>query len=338
MAYLQRTTRKVVVLGFEGVQSLDVVGPMEVFAVANLHSPAGRRKPYEVRLATQAGGELGTHAGLRLAGAVALADLPERIDTLVVGGGSEQSLRRAATDPDLLAWLQARARRTRRIASVCTGAFVLAAAGLLDGRRATTHWNACGLLKTLRPAIQVEPDAIFVADPPFYTSAGVSTGIDLCLSLVEADCGPEVALAVARELVLFLRRPGGQSQFSTGLRLQCNATPRLRALLAAIIDDPRGDLRGPVLAARAGMSERTFARAFARETGEPPARFVEGARVERAKTLLEGSEWRLERIAERAGFGSVDALHRAFLKRIGVTPGEYRERFGPPARGPAEAT
>ncbi len=315
-------------VGFEGVQSLDVVGPMEVFAVANLHSPAGR-KPYQVTLATQAGGELGTHAGLRLAGAAALADLPARTDTLVVAGGSEASLRRAAADPELIAWLQSRARRTRRIASVCTGAFVLAAAGLLDGRRATTHWNACGLLQALRPAVRVEPDAIFVADPPIYTSAGVTAGIDLCLSLVEADCGPELALAVARELVLFLRRPGGQSQFSTGLQLQGSATPRLRALLAAIIDDPRGDLRGPALAARAGMSERTLARAFARETGGPPARFVEGARAERAKALLETTAWPLERIAERSGFGSVDALHRVFRKRVGTSPGDYRERFGP---------
>ncbi|WP_416769266.1 GlxA family transcriptional regulator [Pseudomonas sp. RHF3.3-3] len=327
MTYLQRKTRTVVVVGFDGVQSLDVVGPMEVFAVANRHSPA-EVAPYEVVLASTDGHEIATHAGFRLAGAIALADLPAELDTIIIAGGSEDALRSAACEDGVLPWLRERSTQTRRIASVCTGAFVLAAAGFLDNRRATTHWNACELLKALRPAIHVEPDAIYVAQPPFYTSAGVTAGIDLCLSLVEADCGAAVALAVARELVLYMRRPGGQSQFSAGLKVPANATPRLRSLIAEIIDDPSGDLSGPALAQRAGMSERTLSRMFRKETGHPPGYFIETARVDRAKLLLETSEWPLARIADRAGFGSLDALHRAFLKRVGATPGFYRERFG----------
>jgi len=328
MTYLQRGTREIAVIGFDGVQSLDIVGPMEVFAVANLHSPAGVM-PYRITLASHTGGEIATHAGLRLAGAVALDDLPDELDTIVIAGGSEAALRHAASEDGVLPWLRARVPRTPRIASVCTGAFVLAAGGFLDGRRATTHWNACALLQALRPAIQVEPDAIFIAQPPFYTSAGVTAGIDLCLSLVEADCGSAVALAVARELVLYMRRPGGQSQFSAGLKVPASATPRLRSLIANIIDDPTGDLSGAALAERAGMSERTLSRVFRKETGHTPGYFIEAARVDRAKILLETSDWPLARVAERAGFGSMDALHRAFLKRVGATPGFYRKRFGP---------
>jgi transcriptional regulator GlxA family with amidase domain len=204
----------------------------------------------------------------------------------------------------------------------------LAAAGVLDGRRATTHWDFCDALRNFRPAVRLEPDSIFVADPPFYTSAGVTAGIDLCLSLVEADQGPQVALAVARNLVLFMRRPGGQTQYSAGLNVQAAATPRLRQLIADVSADPCGDLSVPMMAERAGMSERTFSRVFQKETGVGPATFVEMARVNRGKALLETSDWPLLRVAERAGFGSVEALHRGFNKRVGVTPGEYRQRFG----------
>jgi transcriptional regulator GlxA family with amidase domain len=328
MPCLQGNTRQTAILGFDGVQSLDVVGPMEVFALANLHSPPSLT-PYSITLASLSGGEIVTHAGLRLAGVVALKDLPDDIDTIVIAGGSEETLRAAIKEQSVLHWLTDRALRTRRIASVCTGAFVLAASGLLDGRRATTHWNQCALLQRLCPAVKVEPNSIFIAEPPFYTSAGVTAGIDLCLSLVEVDCGSAVALAVARELVLFMRRPGGQSQFSAGLQIQADATPRVRALLTAIIEDPSGELSGAAMADRLAMTERTFSRNFRKETGFTPMQFVQAARVERAKALLETSDWPLVRVAGRAGFGSVDALHRAFLKRVGTTPGFYRDRFGP---------
>ncbi len=324
MTSLPTHTRKIAVVGFEGVQSLDIAGPVEVFSMANRGSDAA---PYQVILASPGGGEIVTNAGLRIAGATALADLPDDLDTILVGGGDEGGLR-AMEPTDLLDWLRARAETTRRVGSVCTGAFVLAAAGLLDGRRATTHWGACDYMRAFRPAVRLEPDAIFVADPPFYTSAGVTAGIDLCLSLVEADLGAEAALAIARNLVLFMRRPGGQTQYAAGLDVQASATPRLKALITEITADPVGDLSLPTLAARAGMTERTFSRVFHKDAGVTPAAFVELARVDRAKALLETSDWPLARVADRSGFGSLDGLHRAFQKRVGVTPGEYRARFG----------
>ncbi|MEO6340817.1 MAG: helix-turn-helix domain-containing protein [Caulobacteraceae bacterium] len=319
--------RQVALIGYDGVQSLDLVGPFEVFAQANNFSGTAA---YTVTLASPRGGEIVSNAGLRLAGAMAIADLPPDLDTVLVGGGSEEGLR-ALTDSGLIEWLQARRAGTRRIGSVCSGAFALAAAGLLDGRRATTHWASCEELRAFRPAVRLEPDAIFVADPPIYTSAGITAGIDLCLALVEADLGAQVALAVARNLVLFMRRPGGQSQYSAGLNVQAAATPKLRQLIADIAADPAADLSLPILADRAGMAERTFSRLFHKETGVTPAAFVELARVDRAKALLEASDWPLARVAERSGFGSLDALHRAFQKRLGATPGDYRQRFGRPA-------
>ncbi|MDB5467213.1 MAG: transcriptional regulator, AraC family [Phenylobacterium sp.] len=324
MSSTQQTARKVALIGYEGVQSLDLVGPLEVFSMANNF---GAPVPYEVILASPDGGEIVANSGVRLAGSVRFADLPEDLDTILVGGGREDGLR-AMQHTGVLEWLRGRTRSTRRLGSVCSGAFVLAASGLLDGRRATTHWGVCDELRLFRPQVRVEPDAIFVADPPFYTSAGVTAGIDLCLSFVEADCGPEVALAVARNLVLFMRRPGGQTQYSAGLKVQAAATPRLRKLILDISADPRGDQTLPTLAARAGMSERTFSRVFQKDTGTTPAAFVELARVDRAKALLETSDWPLARVAERAGFGSLDGLHRAFSKRLGATPGDYRDRFG----------
>jgi len=316
--------RTIALVGYDGAQALDLVGPLEVFSMANTFAP---RPVYEVLIASPSGGEIVTNSGLRLAGSIALDDLPETLDTVLVVGGHERGLRAMETNGSL-DWLRARRDRTRRIGSVCTGALILAAAGLLDGRRATTHWGACEVLREFRPAVTVEPDAIFVADPPFYTSAGVTAGIDLCLSLVEADLGPQTALAVARNMVLFMRRPGGQTQFSAGLAVQAAASPRVRTLVGDIMADPTGDLTLPALAQRAGMTERTFSRVFQKETGSTPARFVEQARLDRAKALLEASDWPLARVAERSGFGSLDGLHRAFQKRLRVTPGEYRERFG----------
>jgi transcriptional regulator GlxA family with amidase domain len=315
----------VALVGYDGVQSLDLVGPWEVFSMANNY--AGRRV-YAPVMASPNGGDILSNSGLRMAGTVALADLPDDLDTVLVGGGDEKGLRSMSS---VLPWLRRRAVVTPRMGSVCSGALVLAAAGLLDGRRATTHWGVCDAMRELWPAVRLEPDAIFVADPPFYTSAGVTAGIDLSLSFVEADLGPDIALAVARNLVLFMRRPGGQSQYSAGLNVQAAATPTLRKLIADLAADPTGDLSLPRLSERAGMSERTFSRVFHKETGTTPAAFVEMARVDRAKALLETSDWPLARVAERSGFTSLDALHRAFQKRVGATPGEYRQRFGRPS-------
>ncbi|MFZ6777681.1 GlxA family transcriptional regulator [Undibacterium sp. Ji83W] len=328
---MNNNTRTTVFITLNGVQSLDLSGPMEVFAVANQHRPHGM-PAYHLIVASPQGGSITTNAGLEIHGVCALRDLPTEIDTIIVTGGSEAAMREAAAENILLPWLQARSKNTRRIASVCTGALVLAAAGLLNGRRATTHWNSCALLQKLFPEVKLDADAIFTADGPIYTSAGVTAGIDLCLSLLEADGGPALSLAVARELVLYMRRAGGQSQYShtlqTQISSQTQASPRLQQLLSDILAQPTGDLRTPALAARVCMSERTFSRIFQQETGSTPARFVEAARLEFAKNLLVTTTWPLARIADRSGYNSLDTLHRSFMKHLGITPGFFRERFG----------
>ena len=324
MAHARSSRRNIALVGYDGAQSLDLVGPFEVFRMANYYSGT---QTYQIMLVSPRGGDIVANSGLRLAGAIALKDVPRDLDTILVAGGDERGVR-SAVDSEIVAWVRSRAKRTPRVGSVCSGAFVLAAAGLLDGRRATTHWESCDELRRMRPQVELEPDAIYVADPPFYTSAGVTAGFDLCLSFVEADCGADIALAVARNLVLFMRRPGGQTQYSAALNVQAAATPRIRKLVAQVTADPTGDLGVPQLAERAGMSERTFSRVFHKETGLTPAAFVEIARVDRAKALLETSNWPLARIAEKSGINSLDALHRAFQKRVGVTPGDYRARFG----------
>lgn len=288
----------------------------------------GATKVYSVALASPDGGEIICNSGVRLGGVVALCDVRGEFDTLLVAGGDWCSVR-AACDGELPAWLSSAHNRARRVGSVCSGAFILAAAGLLDGRRATTHWAFSEEFRAFRPAVSLEPDAIFVADPPFFTSAGVTAGIDLCLALVEADEGSQLALAVARNLVLFLRRAGGQAQFSPMLELQATACGRLRKLLVELGANPVGDHSLIKLAGRVGMSERTFSRVFKKETGMAPGAFVETLRIDRAKALLEASDWPLVRIAEQAGFGSIAALHRGFQKRLGITPKQYRDRFGP---------
>lgn len=321
------TPRRVAFFALDGVQSLDVTGPMEAFAVAN-----GFGAAYDLVLCSERKPSIVTHAGLSLGPAVPVASLPGPVDTLVICGGSEQAMTAAWKDGATLESLRAEASRARRVVSICTGAFVLAAAGLLNGRRATTHWNAAERFRTLFPKVHLDADAIYVADAPFYTSAGVTAGIDLSLALIEADHDARVALAVARELVLFLRRPGGQAQFGAGLDLPSTGPEPILRVAARILEDPSGRFHGegrrvPELAELVNMSERTFLRAFSATTGTTPAKFVEEARLTRAKTLLEETPHGLDRIAHEAGYGSVDALLRSFQKKVGITPGAYRDRF-----------
>lgn len=322
-------TRRIAIVGYEGFQLLDVTGPAEVFAKANDFMPDLAASPlrYEIVVASPAGGTITSSSGLSLAGTVPLEALEPDIDTLLISGGPEGPVRRAAEDTALLPWLGAHAPGIRRVASICTGAFLLGACGLLDGRRATTHWSSTRLLETLLPRTEVVPDAIFVGDGHIFTSAGVTAGIDLALAFVEYDCGPQVALRTARELVLYLRRVGGQSQFSSSLAAQANTGDGLQSLVTWIAGNPEADLSVAVLADRAIMSERTFARSFRAETGMTPARYVELVRLDRAKQLLESTRWPLARIAERAGLGSASTLSRAFRKHLGTTPESYRERF-----------
>lgn len=322
-------TRTILLVGFNGMQALDLVGPLEVFTKAALRAPSAGAAPfrYEVVIASPRGGQTTTNSGLQVGGLVPLSKVSSELDTIMVVGGSVDALRGSREGAVLLSWLAANAPRARRVASVCTGAFLLGAAGLLQGRQATTHWAGCGQLQEMFPATKVVADAIYVADGNVYTSAGVTAGIDLALALVEQDLGAEVALAVARDLVLYLRRPGGQSQFSASLAAQAQASDRFRDLLAWIAEHPTEDLSIPALADRAAMSERNFGRLFRAQTGMTPATYVELVRLDRAKMLLETSNWPLARIAGRSGLGTVATLIRACHRRLGVTPEQYRDRF-----------
>jgi transcriptional regulator GlxA family with amidase domain len=319
--------RRVVILAFPDVQALDVTGPAEVFSLAD-RAHAGA---YEIALVTATGAPLRTSSGLQLTPDGTLDACRARIDTLLVAGG--RGVRTAAADESLSSWLRLAARRSRRVGSVCTGAFLLARAGILDGRRATTHWAACQALQRSYPSIEVEPDPIFVRDGNVYTSAGVTAGIDLALALVEEDLGPRAALDVARELVLFIRRPGGQAQFSAGLAGQSAERPSLRSLQAWIADHLDADLSVAALAERSLMSVRNFARVFTSQVGVTPAAYVEALRLERARTLLETTDAQLEEIAGRCGFGTVETLRRSFGRRLNVNPSDYRSRFSGPRAG-----
>jgi transcriptional regulator GlxA family with amidase domain len=339
---------------FPELQVLDLTGPHEVFSLANrvvahLAETAGGVPPippYDLEVVARQvdeggdgpAGAVTTSSGLRLAVArrVGHRGRPSSddagIDTLVVVGGTGSD--RAAGDEALLVWLRAVAPHCRRVASVCTGAFVLAAAGLLDGRRATTHWLSCDRLQEQFPVVSVETDPIFVRDGNVLTSAGVTAGIDLALALVEEDLGSERALEVARTLVMFVQRPGGQSQFSAQLALQSAERGPLRALQMWIVDNPDADLSVAALAERVGMSPRHLSRVFRAELGTTPAQYVETVRVEAVRRLLETTDGSLQQVARQTGFGTVETLVRAFQRRMGATPGEYRRRFTRP-RSPA---
>jgi transcriptional regulator GlxA family with amidase domain len=319
--------RRVVIVCFPGVQSLDVCGPLEVFAGATRWlREGGRTDPgYRVVTASRGGEPVRTSSGLQLIPDADLDALRGPLDTLVVAGGD--GARIAPRDPGLVRHVGALARRSRRVTSVCTGAFVLAAAGLLDGRRATTHWSACAALARSHPAVLVDPDPIYVRDGDVLTSAGVSAGIDLCLALVEDDIGHEAALSIARRLVLFLHRPGNQAQFSAQLATQTAQRDGLRELQRWIAGNPADDLRVEALAARAAMSPRHLARTFLHEVGTTPARYVERVRVGAARWHLEETDSTTETIAAACGFGSAETMRRSFLRALGTSPSEYRRRF-----------
>ncbi len=321
--------RRVVMLAFPGTQVLDVAGPLEVFATAARLASEARRltgEPvYRTEVAALARGPLRTSGGIVVSADRALRDVRGGVDTLIVAGGP--GVAAACREDALLRRLRDLAPRVRRLASVCTGAFLLAEAGLLDGRRVTTHWASCGELARRYPRLRVESDPIFVRDGSVYTSAGVTAGMDLALALVEEDLGRAVALSAARRLVLFLKRPGGQSQFSAWLRAQDAERGPIEELSTWIVENPARDLSVAALARRAGMSPRHFARVFAASSGSTPARFVERARVESARRLLEDSGRSIDQVAEGSGFGSAETMRRAFLRSLGVGPADYRRRF-----------
>lgn len=328
MILLMTTTRHIAMVTFPDAQMLDVVGPLEVFSRATrLATDEGRRgrAPYTVEILARKAGPVVTSSGLAVVAARSFRDVRGGIDTLFVGGG--RGVDAALGDRALIAWLLRMARRVTRLASVCTGAFVLAEAGLLDGKRAATHWRSCERLAARYPSVRVDPDPIFVRAGSVYSSAGVTAGMDLALALVEEDHGPKLARQVARELVLFLKRPGGQSQFSAQLQTQLADRAPLAELSAWMADHLGGDLSVEALARRAAMSPRNFARVFARSLGTTPARHVEKLRVEAARRRLEESDAGVDQIAAQCGFGTRESLRRAFARALKVSPSAYRSRF-----------
>ena len=338
---------RIVLVAFDNCQPLDVVGPFDVFTAAQEAQRArpGRRAGYKVQIAGVEDKVVGSEGGLQLLPHTTLARLAQPraqpIHTLIVAGGA--GARQAAGDPQVVRAIQRLARGARRVASVCTGAFVLAAAGLLDGRRATTHWAFCDQLATRWPAVKVQPDPIYVRDGRIWTSAGVTAGIDLSLAMVEEDLGRELASAVARTLVVFVRRAGGQSQFSAQLAVQAAARTPLRDLQAWIVEHPDAALDVQTLARKVAMSVRHFSRVFSAEVGVGPAAYVESVRLETARRLLETTSWSVEQVAAGAGFGTPEAFRRTLHRRLGLAPREYRARFGQArperraADGPADA-
>jgi transcriptional regulator GlxA family with amidase domain len=317
--------RQVVIVAYPGIQSLDVTGPLEVFHGAGRVVPGG----YEVAVATLDGAPVPTTSGIELGGGLALHDAGA-IDTLIVAGGEGSR----SPHPRLIAWLRDRAPDARRVASVCTGAYLLAEAGLLDGRRVTTHWAWCEPLARKYPATEVDPEPIFTRHGNVWTSAGVTAGMDLALAMVEEDLGRDVALTVARWLVLFLRRPGGQSQFSAQLQAQVAERDAIRDLQQWIVDHPEAPLSIEAMAERVAMSQRHFARRFRVEVGTTPARYVERVRVEAARRRLEQTTDPVEVVAPACGFGSAETMRRAFVRVLGVAPAEYRRRFQAPTPVP----
>jgi transcriptional regulator GlxA family with amidase domain len=320
--------RRVVIVVFPGVQALDAIGPLDVFSGATeaLARRGDRRPGYRCVVASLDGRALTTGSGFGLVPSLALGRDREPIDTLLVAGAL--CIEPALADRALVDAIGAAAGRARRVASVCSGALLLAAAGLLDGKRATTHWAALDTLARRFPRVRVERGPIHVADGRVHTSAGVTAGLDLALDLVEADYGRDTALEIARWMVMFVKRPGNQEQFSAQLGAQIAAHDPLRRLQATIADRPDADLSVPAMARRVSMSQRNFARLFRRQVGVAPGRYVEATRIEAAKRRLAESSDGIKTIAASCGFGTADTMRRAFMRRLGTAPSDYRKRFG----------
>lgn len=315
------TPRRIAMLIYPGVAPLDVAGPLQVFGVANF---LAGKKLYDIVTIAPTADPVTTALGFSIQPACAMTALPLPVDTLLVSGGGGPD---SGTTPAILDWLRHAAAKARRFGSVCTGAFALGAAGLLDGKRVATHWAFGAELARRNPRAIIEIDPIFVRDGNTYSSAGISAGIDLALALLEEDHGRDFALKVARYLVLFLKRSGGQAQFSTQLQAQLSPTPVIAKLLNWCHENLDGDMRVSALAKRVAMSERTFIRTFREDTGRTPAEFVMAVRLQEARRLLEETAIAPKVVAQRCGLGSTATMRRVFLRELGVAPAEYRQRF-----------
>lgn len=333
LAHLPRpgVERRIAAIGFENVDILDITGPLSTFAAVNHiieRDYDDMPTPYRCEVLGKAPGPVATSTGVALMAERAYGRVRDGIDTLIIPGASRKTVSRTRSDKQLIAAIRRLTPKVRRLASVCTGTFLLAEAGLLDGRTVVTHWGACGRLANEFPALTVDPDPIFIRDRSIYSAAGKTAGIDLALALIEEDLGREWALAVSRYMVVHLKRPGGQSQFSIPLQTQYQDAEVLNGLPGWITENLAMDLTVEILAGKVGMSPRNFARVFRQAMRMTPAKFVENARLEAARLRIEESALPLETLARDLGFGSGERLRRAFQRQFGVNPDYYRERFG----------
>ncbi|MGR8930536.1 MAG: GlxA family transcriptional regulator [Gammaproteobacteria bacterium] len=319
--------RTVGLLAYPGVEAIDITGPFEVFYFANMSlidQGVCDQNIYSMMLLAEQSGLVNTMSGLQIAADDMNGCRDIEIDTLIIPGGDVEQ---AMSNENLVDWIKTVAPKVRRIVSICTGAFFLAEAGLLDGCKATTHWYFSEQLSKRYPSVCVQPDYIFIKDGRVFTSGGITSGIDLALALLEEDWGRELALYVARFMVVFLKRPGGQSQFSAYLTNEASNRPDIRDLQGWIMDHADEDLSVEVLAERIAMSPRNFARLFSTETGMTPAKYVEMVRIDRARNLLETSNLGMELVAVKTGFKDIERMRRAFIRQLGVNPTAYRQRF-----------
>jgi transcriptional regulator GlxA family with amidase domain len=321
--------KRVGFLGFDGVTALDLVGPLEAFSTAKVDRGDGDPRGYEVLIITESDETFASESGVAFKGHRILRRAPA-LDTLVIPGGA--GLRRPETNARISTWIRRKAGGIRRIVSVCTGIYGLAPTGLLDGRRVTTHWRFADDVARRFPRLKVDPNALFLKDGPFYTSAGVTAGIDLALAMIEEDYGSAVALTVARELVMYLKRPGGQEQYSEPLRFQSHAQDRFGELVPWLLEHLQQDLSVEAMAERVCLSPRQFSRRFKKVFGRTPAAFVATMRLDEARRRLAAPDESLQRVGASVGFKSADVFRRAFERRFLVTPSVYRGRFDSASR------
>src|SRR5881227_2287334 len=316
---------RVGLIGYDGVQALDIIGPSDAFTIAEIEGDNGQRRPcYEVIIIGITNKPFRAESGVFFQPHTTLRNAPT-LDTLIIPGG--RGARIGQSSSLIAKWISSRAKRIRRIASVCTGVYALAPTGLLDGRRVTTHWRFANDVARRFPKLNVDHDALFLKDGPFYTAGGITASVDLALALIEEDYGPRVALSVARELVVYLKRPGGQKQYSEPLQFQCDSADRFSDLASWMLGHLRSDLSLETLAKRACLSPRHFVRRFKQTFGGTPAAFVENLRLDDARRRLTERTQAIENIAAAVGFKSDDVFRRAFQRRFGVKPSSYRDRF-----------